>query len=80
LYDELYEEFRDDLSRWNATLERDNTIRFNETEVLFESGLSDLQLSFQYLLMLHIPLVITAPWVGHATWRAYKGLVAQPEA
>jgi len=21
-------------------------------------------------------LVITAPWVGHATWRAYKGLVA----
>jgi uncharacterized membrane protein len=25
-------------------------------------------------------LVITAPWVGHATWRAYKGLVAQPEA
>jgi uncharacterized membrane protein len=25
-------------------------------------------------------LVITAPWVGHATWQAYKGLVAQPEA
>jgi uncharacterized membrane protein len=25
-------------------------------------------------------LVITAPWVGHATWRAYKGLVAQPKA
>ena len=24
-------------------------------------------------------LVITAPWVGHATWRAYKGLVAQPK-
>ncbi|MGA1063403.1 MAG: DUF2189 domain-containing protein [Burkholderiaceae bacterium] len=32
-------------------------------------------------LFLFMPLlVITAPWVGHATWRAYKGLVAQPEA
>ena len=50
LYEKLYEEFRDDLPRWNATLERDNTIRFNEPEVLFESGRSDLQLRFQEIL------------------------------
>ena len=50
LYQDLEKEFRNDLPRWNATLERDNTIRFNEPEVLFEAGKSVLREKFKTIL------------------------------
>lgn len=50
LYERLLDEFKSDLPRWNATLERDNTIRFNEPEVLFESGRAELQSKFKEIL------------------------------
>ena len=50
IYDDLLNEFRDDLSIWNATLERDNTIRFNEPEVLFQTGKRELQDKFRVVL------------------------------
>jgi len=31
------------------------------------------------LLLFFIPLLLTAPLVGHATWHAYRDLVAQPD-
>ncbi len=50
LYDALLEEFREDLPKWNATLEKDNTIRFNEPEILFELGLHELKERFCEIL------------------------------
>ena len=58
LHDCLYNEFKDDLPRWNASLERDNTIRFNEPEVLFESGRADLRTKFQDILNQFFPRYI----------------------
>jgi outer membrane protein OmpA-like peptidoglycan-associated protein len=50
IYDSLQKEFEHDLPLWNATLERDNTIRFNEPEVLFETGKRELRGKFREIL------------------------------
>ena len=50
LYETLADEFRDDLPRWNATLEKDSTIRFNEPDVLFKTGEAELQEKFIVIL------------------------------
>ena len=50
LYETLADEFRDDLPRWNATLEKDSTIRFNEPDVLFKTGEAELQKKFIVIL------------------------------
>jgi outer membrane protein OmpA-like peptidoglycan-associated protein len=43
----LKEEFDKDLEKWNAEIFDDNTIRFKNPEVLFESGQSELKEKFQ---------------------------------
>jgi outer membrane protein OmpA-like peptidoglycan-associated protein len=50
LYEDLMTEFRADLPIWNATIETDNTVRFNEPEVLFETGKSALRDKFKDIL------------------------------
>lgn len=51
LYDRLKEEFKDDLPRWNAELERETlTVRFTEPEILFDSGRATLKPEFEYIL------------------------------
>ena len=50
LYDDLLDEFKDDLPRWNATLERDNTIRFNEPNILFKTGDAKIKDRFKIIL------------------------------
>ncbi len=50
LYDDLYAEFRQDLPRWDATLEQDSTIRFNEPDILFETGSAVLRENFKAVL------------------------------
>lgn len=51
LYQELLNEFRDDLPRWQAEIE-DTTliVRFREPEVLFEQGRANLQPVFKDIL------------------------------
>ena len=45
---EALEEFRADLSAWNAEIEKETlTIRFLSPEILFESGKADLTLDFE---------------------------------
>ena len=46
LYNQLKKEFRNDLPKWDATLMKDSTIRFNEPEVLFKAGDATLQDKF----------------------------------
>lgn len=46
LYHELLQEFGQDLPRWNAEIEEDLTVRFNEPSVLFEVGSARLRRPF----------------------------------
>jgi outer membrane protein OmpA-like peptidoglycan-associated protein len=50
LYRDLEREFRDDLPRWKARLERDLTIRFEEPDVLFKDGQAALEPAFKVIL------------------------------
>ncbi|MCW1913023.1 OmpA family protein [Luteolibacter sp. GHJ8] len=64
LYTDLQAEFRADLPRWNATLERDNTIRFNEPEVLFQTGQADIRPRFQTILKDFFPRYLKIIYKG----------------
>jgi len=46
LHQELLQEFKPDLKRWNADILSDNTVRFKAPKVLFLSGKSELRLKF----------------------------------
>lgn len=50
LYEALREEFAEDLPRWQASLEKDNTIRFNEPDVLFLSNSAEIRKPFRVIL------------------------------
>ena len=50
IYRDLYQEFKNDLPVWNATLETDLTIRFNEPDMLFDNGSSFLKNQFKLIL------------------------------
>lgn len=50
LYHELLQEFGQDLPRWNAEIDQDLTVRFNEPAVLFEVGSSKLRREFILVL------------------------------
>ncbi len=51
LYNDLYEEFKDDLDKWNAELERETlTMRFREPDVLFEQGSAEIRPRFRHIL------------------------------
>lgn len=51
LYLDLWEEFKDDLSEWKAVIEKDTlTVRFQEPEVLFAIGSSELSAKFRSIL------------------------------
>jgi outer membrane protein OmpA-like peptidoglycan-associated protein len=50
LYIDLQAEFRDDLPKWGAELDRDLSIRFKEPDVLFASGKSELSGRFKEIL------------------------------
>lgn len=51
LYEDLYDEFRKDLPKWGAELDRDSlTVRFEDPELLFEEGSSELRPRFRQIL------------------------------
>ncbi len=56
IYSVLEEEFREDLPRWNAELDRDTlTLRFREPEVLFERSSAQIRPRFEAILDDFIP-------------------------
>ncbi|OJF77350.1 MAG: hypothetical protein BKP49_02485 [Treponema sp. CETP13] len=59
LYKELTEEFKDDLEKWNAEITPDLTIRFTDSEVLFEPDKAILKNSFKTILSNFFPRLIT---------------------
>lgn len=51
LYEDLYTEFKNDLDDWNAEIKKETlTVRFNEPEVLFNQGRTELQERFTVIL------------------------------
>ena len=51
LYDELYEEFKDKLEEWHASIDRETlSFRFKEPETLFDKGKSDIKLRYKKIL------------------------------
>ncbi len=50
LYHRLLLEFGQDLPKWNAEIEKDLTIRFNEPDVLFGVGSAQIREDFQRIL------------------------------
>lgn len=51
IYQALLREFRDDLPKWNAEIERESlTIRFLSPEILFRAGKADLSSHFKRVL------------------------------
>lgn len=51
LFDDLYQEFRSDLERWNAILDRETlSVRFQEPDVLFGRGEAEIKPAFQAIL------------------------------
>lgn len=50
LHDDLQAEFKDDLSKWEAEILEDNTIRFNAPDVLFDTNSSQIKPLFAEIL------------------------------
>jgi outer membrane protein OmpA-like peptidoglycan-associated protein len=50
LYRDLQKEFVKDLAPWGAVITKDNIVRFNAPEVLFESGSSEVSERFKNIL------------------------------
>lgn len=59
LYRDLEHEFKGDLKKWRASLDRDLTIRFEEPDVLFDSGRSNLKPQFISILNDFFPRYVT---------------------
>lgn len=58
LYNDLYNEFQDDLIQWDAVIDSSLAIRFNEPEVLFDAGSSSLKPQFKEILENFFPRYI----------------------
>jgi outer membrane protein OmpA-like peptidoglycan-associated protein len=65
LYEDLHREFQNDLGPWKAEiLKTDLTIRFNEPEILFANGSSELKPEFKAILADFFPRyvrILTSP-------------------
>ena len=56
LYNALQGEFKDDLRKWRATLNRETlSVRFHNPELLFETGQSTIKVGFQEILQSFFP-------------------------
>lgn len=59
IYQALYHEFKTDLTLWDAEINENNlSIRFNEPDILFSEGSSDLKPRFQEMLKVFFPRYI----------------------
>ncbi len=58
LYNDLNEEFKNDLQKWNAEITKDLTIRFKDSNVLFEPWKAELRSAFKDILSNFFPRLI----------------------
>lgn len=72
LYQDLSKEFKQDLKKWGATLTPDLTLRFNEPEVLFQTGSDRLKDKFKGILSDFFPRYINV-----ITKKKYKSTIKE---
>jgi len=72
LNEALYEEFEDDLKKWDADITKDNTVVFSSPEVLFKVNKSDINPEFKKVLEEFFPRYIKI-----LTSRQYKGEIKE---
>ena len=73
LYNDLQSEFKDDLALWNAEIDKSNlSIRFNEPDVLFEVGKTEVKDQFKNILKDFFPRYIRILRLDK-----YKGNIAE---
>jgi outer membrane protein OmpA-like peptidoglycan-associated protein len=58
LYKDLQEEFAEDLPAWGAEIDKDLSFRFNNSEILFDNGKSELKQQFKTILADFFPRYI----------------------
>jgi outer membrane protein OmpA-like peptidoglycan-associated protein len=59
IYNALYREFKSDLPKWNAEIEKETlTIRFNAPDILFNAGSAELSERFESVLQDFMPRYI----------------------
>lgn len=59
IYNDLYNEFKNDLPKWNASLNKEDlSIKFNEPSILFTTGKVDLKPQFKDILTNFFPRYI----------------------
>lgn len=60
IYQELHDEFKDDLKKWNAEIDKDTlAFRFQEPDVLFNVGEAELKSEFKVILDNFFPRYIS---------------------
>ena len=60
IYDELYEEFKDRLDEWHASIDRDTlTVRFKKPEMMFDEGKDELKPEYMKILDYFFPRYIS---------------------
>lgn len=65
IYNDLYNEFKDDMDIWKMEIKNDGTIRFKEPEVYFEKGKSELKDQFKNILDSFFPRYINVIYKNH---------------
>lgn len=55
IYNDLYDTFKDDMSKWHLEIDKDLSIKFTNPEVLFHSGSSEIAPKFQEILKEFLP-------------------------
>ena len=58
IYEDLYNEFKSDMDRWDMEVDKDGTIRFKEPEVFFDTGEAEIKDQFKDTLNSFFPRYI----------------------
>lgn len=58
IYEDLYNEFKYDMDRWDMEVDKDGTIRFKEPKVFFDTGESEIKDQFKNTLNSFFPRYI----------------------
>lgn len=62
LYQNLFSTFETNLDKWNAEIDSTLSIKFIDSDVLFETGESTVKINFEHILHQFFPLFIKSIW------------------
>ena len=65
IYEDLYNEFENDIKSFNMEIDKDGTIRFKEPEVFFNKGESELKTEFKDILDSFFPRYINVIYTNY---------------